>query len=140
MKKYFIFCAVLLCAVIAVSANDESFYSALQTCSPYSDGGQVSTEGMSVSFRNEIAGKNGDKCIYREFVNFSGINSCTTCRLTQKQIDELVKVMRAYSTVQQYSGEKVDISRLGNVQNNPVVKVWNKYLQDSSVCTMEYNK
>lgn len=140
MKRYFLFCAVLLCTAIVVSADDNKFYNALQTCSPYSDGGQVSTEGMNVSFKNEIVGKSGDKCIYKEIVNFSGINSCTTCKFSQKQIDELVKVMRAYSTVMQYSEEKVDVSKLSNVQNNPVVKVWNKYLQDSSICTMEYSK
>ncbi len=140
MRKYFLLFVLLFCAVITVSADDEKFYKALQTCSPYSDGGQVSTEGMNVSFKNEIVGKSGDKCVYKEYVDFAGINSCTTCRLSKKQIDELVNVMRAYSTVQKYSGEKVDISKLSNVQNNPVVNVWNKYLQDSSVCTLEYNK
>jgi hypothetical protein len=82
-------------------------------------------------------GWQSDKCIYKELVTFSGLESCTTCRFTQRQIDELVNVMRAYSTVQKYSGGSVDTSTLQAVQNNPVVKVWNKYLQDSSVCTIE---
>lgn len=140
MKKYLIFgLAVSMTALIA-SANEEAFYSALQTCSPYSDGGQVTTDGINVSFKNQIVGKEGDKCVYKEHVNFSGMDSCTTCKLSQKQINELVKVMRAYSTVQKYSGETVDTSSLKNVQNNPVFQVWNKYLQDSSVCTMDLPK
>ena len=137
MKKYLVFGLLLLCAAVFAVSDDEVFYTALQSCSQYTDSGQINTEGMNVKFKNQILGWDNGKCTYKEYVNYSGMNSCTTCKFSQKQIDELVKVMRAYSTVQRYSGEKIDTSSLSGVQNNPVVKVWNKYLQDSSVCTME---
>ena len=38
------------------------------------------------------------------------------------------------------SNEDVDTSSLSAVQNNPVIKVWNKFLQDSSTCTMTANQ
>ena len=140
MKKYFIIVLLLLLLVISVKADDEAFYTALESCRPYSSNGQTKTEGALASFRSQILGWENDKCIYKEQVNYSGIEACTTCRLTQRQINELVKVMRAYTTVQKYSGEEPDISSLQSVQGNPVVKVWNKYLNDSSVCTIELSK
>ena len=140
MKKYLTFClAIFLTAIIAV-AEEDAFVTALQNCSNFSDGGQVTTDGMVVKFKNQILGREGDKCVYKEFVSFSGMDTCTTCKLSQRQINEIINVMRAYSTVQRYSGETIDTSSVSNVQNNPVVKVWNKYLQDSSVCTMELPK
>jgi hypothetical protein len=48
--------------------------------------------------------------------------------------------MRAYSTVQKYSVDEPDLSKIENVQNNPIVRAWNKYLTDSSVCTIELSK
>ena len=144
MKKYlisaFIFTVLITLLTTSAIADDEAFYTALQRCTPYSSSGQTTTDGVVVNFQSRIIGKDQDKCIYEEKVSFSGINSCTKCRLSQKQIDELVNVMRAYSTVQRYSGETPDTSSLQNVSNNPVVKVWNKYLMDSSVCTVELSQ
>ena len=140
MKKYILIICLLLISANIVKADDEAFYRALQGCTQYSSEGQSKTEGSSVMFHSQILGWQNDKCVYKEKVSFSGINSCTTCRLSQKQIDELVNVMRSYSTVRKYSGEEPDISKIENVQNNPVVKVWNKYLTDSSVCTIELSK
>ena len=138
MRKYLFFClAIFITTVIAATADDDTFATALQTCSNYTNSGIVNTDGMKVKYKNQILGWNGDKCVYKEFVSYSGMDTCTTCRFTKKQINELVKVMRAYSTLQQYSGEDVDTSSISKAQNNPVVKVWNKYLQDSSVCTID---
>lgn len=140
MKKYLLFCLTILITAIIAVADDDAFATALQTCSNYSNSGLVNTDGMKVKYKNEILGWNGDKCVYKEYVSYSGMDTCTTCRLTKRQINELVKVMRAYSTVQQYTGEDVDTSSISKVQNNPVVRVWNKYLQDSSVCTIDLPK
>lgn len=137
MKKYLFFClAIFITAVIAV-ADDDAFATALQSCSKYSNSGVVNTDGMKVEYKNQILGWESDKCVYKEYVSYSGMDTCTTCKLTKRQINELVKVMRAYSTVQQYSGEEVDTSSVSKVQNNPVVRVWNKYLQDSAVCKID---
>lgn len=140
MKKYLVTVSLLLILASIVQADDEAFYRALQGCTQYTSTGQTQTDGSAVKFQSQILGWENDKCVYKESVNFSGINSCTTCKLSQRQIDELVKVMRAYSTVQKYSGEQPDLSSVNNVQNNPIVKVWNKYFTDSSVCTIELSK
>ncbi len=131
---------IILAASIVTADDDEAFYRALQSCSSYSSGGQTTTDGAVARFKSQITGWENDKCVYKEYVEYSGINSCTTCKLTQRQIDELVNVMRAYSTVQKYSDEQVDTSKLSNVEGNPVVKVWNKYLMDSSICNIEFSK
>ena len=140
MKKYLIAGILILFVSIAVFADDSAFYNALKNCSSYSNSGTVNTEGMDVNFRNNINGWVDGKCVYKEYVNMQGVESCVTCKFTKNQLNELVNVMRAYSIVQGYTGESVDTSSLSGVQNNPVVKVWNKYLNDSSVCNTEINR
>lgn len=141
MKKYFIFAFVLLVTTLVVLADDMRFANALRNCSSsYLESGTVQTDGMNVTSSKKILGWQGDKCVYQEKVNFAGIDSCITCKLSKSQIAELVNVMQAYAVVQQYSKGKTDTSNFSEAQNNPVVKAWNKYLQDSSVCTISTNK
>lgn len=141
MKKYFIFAFVLLVTTLVVLADDMRFANALRNCSSsYSESGTVQTDGMNVTSSKKILGWQGDKCVYQEKVNFAGIDSCITCKLLKSQVAELVNVMQAYAVVQQYSKEKVNTSNFSEAQNNPVVKAWNKYLQDSSVCTISTNQ
>ena len=141
MKKYFIFAFVLLVTTLVVLADDMRFANALRNCSSsYSESGTVQTDGMNGTSSKKILGWQGDKCVYQEKVNFAGIDSCITCKLSKSQVAELVNVMQAYAVVQQYSKEKVNTSNFSEAQNNPVVKAWNKYLQDSSVCTISTNQ
>lgn len=138
MKKILLFVASIAITSLCVYADhDESFFNALSTCSSYTSNGTVDTQGVSADYKSQIIGWQNDRCLYKETVQFSGIDSCVTCNFTQNQINELVKVMKAYQTVQAYSGEEPDISDLESVKNNPVVKVWNKYLQDPSTCSMD---
>ena len=140
MKKYFIFALTIILTTLIVLADDAKFSYALKNCSSYSETGSVQTDGINVTSSKKILGWQGDKCVYQEKLNFSGVDSCVTCKLSKAQIDELVNVMQSYAVVQQYSKSKVDTSNLSAVQDNPVVKAWSKYLQDSSVCTISTNK
>ena len=140
MKKYFIFALTIILTTLIVLADDAKFAYALKNCSSYSESGSVQTDGINVTSSKKILGWQGDKCVYQEKLNFSGVDSCVTCKLSKTQIDELVNVMQSYAVVQQYSKSKVDTSNLSAVQDNPVVKAWSKYLQDSSVCTIATNK
>lgn len=135
MKK-FILLAILSAVTALVAFADSEFITAFKTCSPFTDSGAVDTEGMHVESTKKIIGWEDNKCSYRETVNFSGINSTTACKFTKPQIDEIVSVMQAYEIVQKYTKESIDTSNLAATQNNPVVKVWQKYLQDPSVCTI----
>ena len=136
MKKYLSFLAVLLVTSIVVFADDNNFINALKNCSSYTESGNVSTEGINVQSMKQILGWQSDKCVYKESVSFSGVNSTVLCNFSKPQIKEITSVMEAYSLVQQYSNQKVDTSSISAVQDNPVVKVWGKYLQDSSVCSI----
>lgn len=141
MKKYIIFALIAVVSVTAYSmtafAKDSKFSNALRNCTFYSESGVVETEGMQVQSTKRITGKQGDRCVYKETVNFSGADVTITCKFTAAQTKELAQVMDAYDLVNQYSGESVDTSKLSGVQDNPVVKAWGKYLQDPSVCKME---
>ena len=138
MKKIFLTIFSLIIVSQCVFADhDERFFNALSTCKSYTSNGSVETQGITADYKSQILGWSGDKCLYKETIGFSGIESCVTCSFTQNHIDELVKVMKAYQTIQQYSDEEIDLSDLENVKDNPVVKAWNKYLQDPNVCTMD---
>ena len=135
MKKCFVLFSIIFVTSLCVLGNG-SLASALRNCSAFSESGTVNTEGMNVESRKQIVGWEGDKCIYKESVNFSGINVDITCRFTRAQITELSSVMNAYELLQGYSSQNVDTSNVSAVQDNPVVKAWNKYIQDASVCSM----
>ena len=139
MKKtcFFVLFLALTMTLLVSYASDADFSKALRNCSHYSESGQVNTDGMSVHTIKHIDGWQGNKCTYTENMQYSGLNVNVVCKFTQPQLNELSSVMDAYSVVQNYSGEKVDLSNSSDVQNNPVVKVWNKYLQNSSVCKID---
>ena len=138
MKKIILAMLLFTLTSLCVFADhDERFFNALSNCTPYVSNGTVDTQGISADYKSQIVGWMNDKCLYKETVQFSGVDSCVTCKFTQNQINELVKVMKAYQTVQTYSGEEPDLSDIENVKNNPVIKVWNKYLQDSSTCSLD---
>ena len=143
MNKYLIFgltLAIGCSIVLAEEAISSKFINALQNCSSsYSESGSFTTDGTTVNSSKRILGWQNGKCVYQEKVKFSDMNSCVTCRFSKSQLSELASVMRSWEVVQSYSAEEVDYSKSANVQNNPVVKVWNKYLQDSSVCTVTLN-
>lgn len=139
-KKLLLILTVLLITSIGAFSSDADFAKALSNCTPFSDSGQVQTSGMNVQSTKRIVGWQGDKCVYKESVNFMNISSDISCRLSKSQLAELSSVMNAYDLLQKYSNTSANFSDLEAAQNNPVVKAWNKYLQDSSVCTMITNQ
>ena len=137
MKRILAIIAFVSIGIITVNAANSDFLSSFRSCSRYSESGNVKTEGLDVVSQKQILGMQDNKCVYKETVKFAGIEASTVCKFTKPQIAEIVSVMEAYSLVQKYSNEDVDTSSLSGVSNNPVVKVWNKYLNDSSVCSFE---
>ena len=140
MKKYLILSILSVFCVSCAFAKDISsnkFINALSGCSSYSESGTVNTEGMNVNSQKRILGMREGKCVYEEKVAFAENNLTITCSFTKAQLDEIVSVMNAYNIVQAYSNEKPDTSSYSAVENNPVVKVWGKYLQDASVCAFK---
>ena len=140
MKNIFLITLFILISTTLISlADDVKFINALKNCSSYSETRNINTEGMNVNSHKQILGWENDRCVYKEKVNFSGTDSCMVCKFNKSQINEIVNVMKAYNTVQMYSPQEIDTSSYEAVKNNPVVKVWGKYLQDSSVCTLTTN-
>ncbi len=129
-----------LCTTLMVYAEGVKFTDMLKNCTPFSDSGTVNMLETTVQSRKNIKGWNGDRCIYQESVSFMNIESNVVCRFTKPQLEEIASVVDAYELVQQYSDEAPDFSSLTAAQNNPVAKVWNKYMQDSSVCTITTNQ
>lgn len=137
IKKNLIFItSAIMITTLFAFAGETPFTKAFRGCTPFTDSGKVTTGGMDVTSSKKIVGWQGDRCVYREDINMMNINSTITCKFTKSQINELASVIEAYELVQQYSDSTPDLSNLEAAQNNPVSKVWSKYLQDSSVCTI----
>ncbi len=136
MQKKLIFLMLAILLTLVANASDGEFTKAFKICAPYTEHGEVQTEGVNVSSKKQILGWNDNRCIYKESISFSGINSNVVCKLSKSQIDEITSVIEAYELVQKYSGEKPNFSNLDEAQKNPVTKVWQKYLNDASVCTI----
>ncbi len=135
MKK-FLFSILLLTISLTVTANDVNFTNSLRSCIPYTDSGSVNSGNINAQSAKKILGRQNDRCIYKEQISYGGMNFDVTCRFTDAQTRELSDVMDSYNLLQKYSGEEPDLSSFESIQNNPVAKVWNKYLQDTSVCSM----
>ena len=136
--KHFLIITLTLFFCLAVYAvnNDDKFLNALKNCSAYQESGTVNVQGISAKSSKKISGWTGDKCTYNENINFNEVNTNITCKFSRKQIDEIATVTDAYFTTLKYSNTKPDTSSLKAVENNPVINVFNKYLQDPSVCSI----
>lgn len=137
MKKYLLLILTFVFISVLAYAGEAEFFDALRNCSSYTSSGSSKTDGVILKFNNQILGWQNDKCLYKEQVNYGGIDACITCLLTRKQINELVEVMDAYTKLQKYTNTKPDVSSLDAVKDNPVVNAWNKYLADPNICNMQ---
>lgn len=132
-----IFLAVFFTVLgVTVYAQGNKFTDALKTCSSFSGSDKINMLQTTVDSSKRISGWVGDRCIYNEKVSFMGIESNVVCKFTQAQIKELASVIEAYELLAGYSGESPDFSSLDTAQNNPVAKVWSKYMQDPQICTV----
>ncbi len=136
MKKIILF-AIALTIPCFVLADDTRFINALKNCSSYSESGNVNSNGTNATSVKNISGWQDGKCAYRETVKMGEITADINCNFTKPQLQEITSVMDAYMLTLKYSGEDVDISSPDAVQKNPVVKVWNTYIQNPNVCKVE---
>lgn len=137
MKKLFICTITLLFLGTSVMADDARYINALKNCAIYSETGNVNTNGTNAASSKKILGWQNDKCIYKETVQMGAIKADVNCKFTKPQLHEIASVMDAYMLTVKYSGEEVDTSSLDAVKTNPVVKVWNKYMQNPDVCSVD---
>jgi len=136
MKKILTSIILVFCLTLIVKASNDMFIEALRNCSNYHDSGTVNVDGMNIVTTKSVSGWNNDKCTYKEKINMNGTDVTIACKFSRPQIKEIVSVADAYFLTQKYSGEQTDTSSLDAVKNNPITNVFNKYLQDPSVCEM----
>ena len=137
MKKVYLFLIAILVFILSVNAGEDlRFFNALKSCTPYSSNGVINTAEIKAGYNSKILGWDGDKCVYKREVKFSGIDACVICKFSQTHLDRLVGVMKAYGDIEELVGNNLDLSDTEALKTNPVVKVWTEYLQDSSVCSI----
>lgn len=137
MKKFLLIVTVLFVTTNFVFANDDKFVNALRNCSlTYKETDTVNVNGVKALSSKSMSGWKNGKCTYIEKVTINSRDFTTKCSFTKSQVSEIVSVADAYYTTMKYSGENPDTSSLDAVKNNPLYNVMNKYLQDSSVCSI----
>lgn len=142
MKKFLliIFCILLSSSITGIAQDfSDEFVEAFGSCKAFNDSGNFTTENMNVTSSKRIYGYNNNLCKYEESIKMGETKAKVSCNFSKAQIDEITEVMKAYNLVQKYSDEQLDTSSLDNVKNNPVFKVWSKYLQDENVCKINLN-
>lgn len=129
MKKYLLtYGLILLCTISACIAGSSAFNTSLINCTPFNDHGTFTSEGNNIQFYKQIIGWEHDKCVYKEKINYSGMEICVTCNLTRNQLRELASTI---NDIQYY--DKLTVQ---SVQQEPFVQIWNKFLQDPKTCKL----
>ena len=93
--------------------------------------------GVNIQSNKIISGWQNDKCKYSENLDYAGTKIKLVCNFSKSQIDEIASVADAYYLTLKYSNEQPDFSSTEALQNNPVVRVLSKYLQDTTVCNLD---
>ena len=137
MKKLLIAISIIcICIAVYAKTQDDKFINALRDCSPYRDSGNINSDGINAQSTKEITGWNNGKCTYKEAINLNGANVNIKCNFSKSQIEEITSVADAYYLTLQYSKENVDSLSADAIKNNPLTNVFNKYLQNPNVCSM----
>ena len=134
--KYNIILLIICITCSTAYGSGDKYVDALRNCSQYSETGNLSVDGLQVTSKKQIFGWIDGKCKYKETINMNGINADILCNFTKPQIKEIVSVADAYYYTLKYSGEMPDTSSLESAKNNPISNVFNKYIQDQSVCSI----
>lgn len=140
MKKVLLLCFLSSIVCCASANTGDKFIDALRNCSSFSDSGTININGIDAKSEKQMLGWQGDKCVYKESLNYNGNNILTVCKFSRTQVNEIVSTADAYFMSLRSSGHQPDLSSLESIQNNPVSNIMSRYLQDSSVCTMSVSE
>jgi hypothetical protein len=137
MKNIFTLFAVsiLICIVAAANTGDK-FIESLRNCSLYNESGSLNIGGIQAHSAKQIIGWQDNKCVYKEIINYSSTNIITVCKFTQPQIRDIILAAESYYSTLNNSENTPNSLSFESVQNNPFAMVMNRYLQDTSICTM----
>lgn len=119
--------------------NSVDFLNALKNCSEFKSQDTIEVDNMTTTVTKHIVGWDGYTCKYKEIVEFKelGFKSKVNCEFSGEQVREIYGVMEKEAEEARKNPEKYKNMDLKTAQNSPVLKVWNKYLGDSSVCKIE---
>lgn len=137
MKKIFflilIFGSFGLCTF--ADSNDK-FISNFSSCTPYSESHDTEMFGMNVSSTIEILGRNGGKCGFKSSIMTQVATADIRCNFADNQIDEIISSMQNNSSeIESFAKQGLE-ANTAVMMENPAVIIFNKYLNDTGVCTV----
>ena len=138
MKKIFLILGIILTASFVYAESDARFVSALKTCSHYESNGSMEVQSIGADYKSQIVGWENNKCVYKKYVSLQGLSLCTVCKFNKYHINQIVNTMEIYKTGFDEYGNEVDINNIEAMKNTPVVRLWNQYLADPSICNVEF--
>lgn len=135
-KSFLIFIMFFLSSISVIADIDDRFFNALSTCTPYTNNGAFDTAGIAADYNSQILGWSEDKCVFKEKVNLMGLEACVICKLSKPQIKDFTDLATLYKDSLPSNIENMDVSSIEELKNNPVINLWNQYVQDPEVCTL----
>ena len=129
----------MIFSTVSVSAEqDERLLNALKNCQPYTGYGSLEIKGVSADYKTQVVGLDEqNRCVYKKYVTVFDQELSTVCKYTRYHISEIVRTMNTYEVGYNEYGEEVDIEDVEAIKNTPVVKLWNRYLNNPSICNVE---
>ena len=121
------------------TANTMDFLSSFQNCTEFKSTDTIEADGITSKVTKHIVGWDGYTCKYKETIEFKelGFKSKVACEFTGEQVREIYTIMHAEAEDAKKNPDRYKNMDLKTAQNSPVIKVWNKYLGNSSVCKIE---
>ncbi len=145
-KKLYIFLFLtVICGCIvyatekSVVENTAEFMNAFKNCTEFKSVDEIEIDGVTSKVFKNIIGWDGYTCKYQEIIEFKEMNfkSKVNCSFSGEQVREIYSVMEKEALDAVKNPQKYQNMTLETAQKSPVIKVWNKYLGDSSVCKIE---
>ena len=145
-KKFLAFAlTAIICGCIvyaqekSVIENTSEFMSAFKNCTEFKSVDEIEIDGVTSKVTKKIIGWDGYNCRYQEIVEFKeiGFKSKVNCNFSGEQVREIYSVMEKEALDAAKNPQKYQNMSLEQAQKSPVLKVWNKYLGDSTVCQIE---
>lgn len=144
-KILYFFVAIITIGGIAyaqsknITDNTAEFIAAFKNCSEFNSVDEIEVDGVTSKVTKSIIGWDGYTCKYQETVEFKeiGFKSKVNCDFKLDQLKEIYTTMETEAQNALKNPQKYQNMTLEQAQQSPVIKVWNKYLGDSSVCKIE---
>lgn len=135
MKKLLVGILFLIVCVSVQAKEDDLFLSSFMSCTPYTEKNSNEMFGMQVKSSLQILGLRNGLCGFKSSISTPSGDANIECNFTEAQRQEMISSMQDNSAeIEAAARQSFDAG--SQLMENPAVIIFNKYLNDTSVCTV----